>query len=96
MTNQPPTSLLMAAVPGLLPLHNVPVEISLEQQHRALQLEIQGMHWRLGQQREWHRLVERRMRNAERAKEDAERRNETLQKEMEEFFETFGEINRWK
>lgn len=30
------------------------------------------------------------MRNAERAYEDAERRNEALQKEMEEFFNTFG------
>ncbi|XP_027498912.1 rho GTPase-activating protein 24-like [Corapipo altera] len=68
----------------------------LEQQNRALQLEIQGMHWKLGQQRKWYRLVEVKMRNAERAKEDAERRNEMLQKEMEEFFETFGEMNRWK
>ncbi|XP_027538205.1 rho GTPase-activating protein 24-like [Neopelma chrysocephalum] len=69
---------------------------SLEQQNRVLQLEIQGMHWKLGQQRKWYRLVEMKMRNAERAKEDAERRNEMLQKEMEEFFETFGGMNRWK
>lgn len=54
------------------------------------------MHWKLGQQRKQHSLVEMKMRNAERAKEDAERRNEMLQKEMEEFFETFGEINKWK
>ncbi|XP_061858779.1 rho GTPase-activating protein 24-like [Colius striatus] len=69
---------------------------SLEQQHRELQSKIKDMHWKLGQQRKWYGLVEMKMRNAERAKEDAERRNEMLQKEMEEFFETFGEINRWK
>ncbi|XP_030359847.1 rho GTPase-activating protein 24-like [Strigops habroptila] len=69
---------------------------SLEQRNRELQSEIKGMHSKLGQQRKWYSLVEMKMRNAERAKEDAERRNEMLQKEMEEFFETFGEINRWK
>nr|XP_025957715.1 rho GTPase-activating protein 24-like isoform X1 [Dromaius novaehollandiae] len=69
---------------------------SLEQRNRALQLEIKDMHSKLGQQRKWYRLVEMKMRNAERAKEDAERRNEMLQKEMEDFFDTFGEINKWK
>ncbi|XP_057265481.1 rho GTPase-activating protein 24-like [Pezoporus wallicus] len=69
---------------------------SLEQRNRELQSEIKGMHSKLGQQRKWYSLVEMKMRNAERAKEDAEKRNEMLQKEMEEFFETFGEINRWK
>ncbi|XP_026713778.1 rho GTPase-activating protein 24-like [Athene cunicularia] len=69
---------------------------SLEQRNRELQAEVKGMHSKLGQQRKWYSLVEMKMRNAERAKEDAERRNEMLQKEMEEFFETFGEINRWK
>ncbi|XP_072729131.1 rho GTPase-activating protein 24-like [Ciconia boyciana] len=69
---------------------------SLEQRNRELQSEIKDMHSKLGQQRKWYSLVEMKMRNAERAKEDAERRNEMLQKEMEEFFETFGEINRWK
>ncbi|XP_064314481.1 rho GTPase-activating protein 24-like [Phalacrocorax carbo] len=69
---------------------------SLEQRNRELQSEIKDMHSKLGQQRKWYSLVEMKMRNAERAKEDAEKRNEMLQKEMEEFFETFGEINRWK
>ncbi|EOA96858.1 Rho GTPase-activating protein 24 [Anas platyrhynchos] len=68
----------------------------LEQRNRELQSEIKDMHWKLGQQRKQHSLVEMKMRNAERAKEDAERRNEMLQREMEEFFETFGEINKWK
>ncbi|XP_035194232.1 rho GTPase-activating protein 24-like [Oxyura jamaicensis] len=69
---------------------------SLEKRNRELQSEIKDMHSKLGQQRKQHSLVEMKMRNAERAKEDAERRNEMLQKEMEEFFETFGEINKWK
>ncbi|XP_042303438.1 rho GTPase-activating protein 24-like [Sceloporus undulatus] len=66
--------------------------LSLEQQNKELQLEIKDLHSKLGQQRKWYRLVEIKMRNAERAHEDAERRNETLQKEMEEFFDTFGEL----
>lgn len=33
------------------------------------------------------------MRNVERARADADRRNATLQQEMEQFFETFGELN---
>nr|XP_020638377.1 rho GTPase-activating protein 24-like [Pogona vitticeps] len=65
---------------------------SLEQQNNELQLEIKNLHSKLGQQRKWFRLVEIKMRNAERAYEDAERRNEALQKEMEEFFNTFGEL----
>lgn len=77
-------------------IYNACLPNSLEQRNRELQSEIKGMHSKLGQQRKRYNLVEMKMRNAERAKEDAERRNEMLQKEMEEFFETFGEINRWK
>lgn len=77
-------------------IYNVCLSNSLEQRNRELQSAIKDMHSKLGQQRKWYSLVEMKMRNAERAKEDAERRNEMLQKEMEEFFETFGEINRWK
>ncbi|XP_061477917.1 rho GTPase-activating protein 24-like [Rhineura floridana] len=65
---------------------------SLEQRNKELQLEIKDLHSKLGQQRRWYRLVEIKMRNTERACEDAERRNETLQREMEEFFDTFGEL----
>ncbi|XP_062826376.1 rho GTPase-activating protein 24 [Anolis carolinensis] len=65
---------------------------SLEQQNEELQLEIKDLHSKLGQHRKWYHLVEIKMRNAERAHEDAERRNQLLQKEMEEFFDTFGEL----
>ncbi|KAJ7316433.1 hypothetical protein JRQ81_002595 [Phrynocephalus forsythii] len=66
---------------------------SLEQENNVLQLEIKNLHSKLGWQRKWYRLVEIKMHNAERAYEDAERRNEALQKEMEEFFNTFGELS---
>ncbi|XP_062976890.1 rho GTPase-activating protein 24-like [Elgaria multicarinata webbii] len=66
--------------------------LSLEQQNKELQLEIKDLHSKLGQQRKWYRLVEIKMCNAERAYEDAERRNEMLQREMEDFFDTFGEL----
>lgn len=77
-------------------IYNIVPSNSLEQRNRELQSEIKDMHSKLGQQRKRHSLVEMKMQSAERAKEDAERRNEMLQKEMEEFFETFGGINRWK
>lgn len=76
-------------------LYSICVSTSLEQ-NRALQLEFQGMLWKLGQQCMWYRLKKTGMRNAERAKEDTERRNETLQRAMEEFFRTFGEMHGWK
>ncbi|XP_048343141.1 rho GTPase-activating protein 24-like [Sphaerodactylus townsendi] len=67
---------------------------SLEQQNKELQLEIKDLHSKLGQQRKWYHLVEIKIRNAERAREDAERRNATLQREMEQFFDTFGELTK--
>ncbi|XP_053157786.1 rho GTPase-activating protein 24-like [Hemicordylus capensis] len=66
--------------------------LSLEQRNKELQLEIKDLHSKLGQQRKWYNLVEIKIRNAEMAREEAERRNETLQREMEEFFDTFGEL----
>lgn len=58
-------------------LYSVCVSTSLEQ-NRVLQLEFQGMLWKVGQQHKWYRLGEMGMRHAERAKEDEERRNEML------------------
>ncbi|KAJ6667901.1 hypothetical protein lerEdw1_016222 [Lerista edwardsae] len=66
--------------------------VSLEQRNKELQLEIKDLHSKLGQQRKWYNLVEIKMRNAEKAREDAEKQNEILQREMEEFFDTFGEL----
>lgn len=50
------------------------------------------LHDELEQEKKKFTMVEIKMRNAERAKEDAEKRNDMLQKEMEQFFSTFGEL----
>lgn len=46
----------------------------------------------LDQERKKHTMLEIKLRNSERAREDAEKRNQLLQKEMEEFFSTLGSL----
>ncbi|XP_042636591.1 rho GTPase-activating protein 22 [Orycteropus afer afer] len=46
----------------------------------------------LDQERKKYTMLEIKLRNSERAREDAERRNQLLQKEMEEFFSTLGSL----
>ncbi|XP_016134156.1 rho GTPase-activating protein 24 isoform X2 [Sinocyclocheilus grahami] len=65
----------------------------LEQRNKVLQGEVAGLCSTLEQQRRWVSVSEIKMRNVERARVDADRRNTTLQQEMEQFFETFGELN---
>ncbi|XP_062333609.1 rho GTPase-activating protein 24 [Osmerus eperlanus] len=65
---------------------------SLEQRNLELETEMVGLHEELGQERKKYTMVEIKLRNAERAKDDAERRNQMLQKEMEQFFSTFGDL----
>ncbi|XP_053260143.1 rho GTPase-activating protein 24 isoform X1 [Podarcis raffonei] len=65
---------------------------SLEQRNLSLETEMLGLHDELEQEKKKFTMVEIKMRNAERAKEDAEKRNDMLQKEMEQFFSTFGEL----
>ncbi|RXM96131.1 Rho GTPase-activating protein 24 [Acipenser ruthenus] len=65
---------------------------SVEQRNEELELEVKNLHLNLEQQRKWYNIVEIKMRNAERAKADAEKRNAMLQREMEEFFDTFGDL----
>ncbi|XP_006000400.1 rho GTPase-activating protein 24 isoform X2 [Latimeria chalumnae] len=65
---------------------------SLEQRNLELKTEVVTLHEELDQEKKKYTMVEIKMRNAERAKEDAEKRNEMLQKEMEQFFSTFGEL----
>lgn len=64
----------------------------LEQRNKVLQGEVAGLRSTLEQQRRWVSVAEIKMRNVERARADADRRNTTLQQEMEQFFETFGEL----
>ncbi len=65
----------------------------LEQRNKVLQGEVAGLHSTLEQQRRWVSVAEIKMRNVERARADADKRNTTLQHEMEQFFETFGKLN---
>ncbi|XP_064165161.1 rho GTPase-activating protein 24 isoform X2 [Anguilla rostrata] len=65
---------------------------SLEHRNLELETEMVNLHEELDQERKKYTMVEIKLRNAERAKEDAEKRNEMLQKEMEQFFSTFGEL----
>uniref|UniRef100_A0A8C9SCJ0 Rho GTPase-activating protein 24 n=1 Tax=Scleropages formosus TaxID=113540 RepID=A0A8C9SCJ0_SCLFO len=65
---------------------------SLENRNMELETEMVNLHEELDQERKKYTMVEIKLRNAERAKEDAEKRNEMLQKEMEQFFSTFGEL----
>lgn len=70
-------------------LYSICVSTSLEQ-NRALQLEFQGMLWKLGQQRMWYRLGETGMRNAERAKEDTERKMKRSKEQWRSSLEPLG------
>ncbi|XP_068429783.1 rho GTPase-activating protein 24 isoform X2 [Clinocottus analis] len=65
---------------------------SLEQRNLELETEMVGLHEELDQERKKYTMAEIKLRNAERAKDDAERRNQTLQKEMEQFFSTFSDL----
>ncbi|KAF6733304.1 Rho GTPase-activating protein 24 [Oryzias melastigma] len=65
---------------------------SLEQRNLDLETEMVSLHEELDQERKKYTMVEIKLRNAERAKEDAERRNQMLQKEMEQFFSTFSDL----
>ncbi|XP_037608928.1 rho GTPase-activating protein 24 isoform X1 [Sebastes umbrosus] len=65
---------------------------SLEQRNLDLETEMVGLHEELDQERKKYTMAEIKLRNAERAKDDAERRNQMLQKEMEQFFSTFSDL----
>ncbi|KAM9451438.1 rho GTPase-activating protein 24 isoform 2-T2 [Clarias gariepinus] len=65
----------------------------LEQRNEALQGQVAGLRATLEQQRRSVSVTEIKMRNMERARADADRRNAALQQEMEQFFDTFGELN---
>lgn len=47
----------------------------------------------LVQQRRWYQAVQSRIDESEKARATAELRNATLQREMEQLFDTFGELN---
>ncbi|XP_031173738.1 rho GTPase-activating protein 24 isoform X5 [Sander lucioperca] len=65
---------------------------SLEQRNLELETEMVSLNEELDQERKKYTMAEIKLRNAERAKDDAERRNQMLQKEMEQFFSTFSDL----
>lgn len=56
-------------------------------------MEVVQLKSNLAQQRHWYQAVQAKMAESERARAAAERRNATLQREMEQFFDTFEELN---
>ncbi|XP_021166575.2 rho GTPase-activating protein 22 [Fundulus heteroclitus] len=67
--------------------------ISLEQRNEELQVEVVRLKTNLSQQRHWYQVVQAKIVESERARAAAELRNATLQREMDQFFDTFGELN---
>uniref|UniRef100_A0A096MI66 Rho GTPase activating protein 24 n=1 Tax=Poecilia formosa TaxID=48698 RepID=A0A096MI66_POEFO len=67
--------------------------ISLEQRNEELEVEVVRLKTNLSQQRHWYQVVQAKIVESERAKAAAELRNATLQREMDQFFDTFGELN---
>ncbi|KAG7230253.1 hypothetical protein INR49_024357, partial [Caranx melampygus] len=67
--------------------------ISLEQRNEELQVEVVRLKTNLVQQRHWYQAIQAKIVESERARAAAELRNATLQREMEQYFDTFGELN---
>ncbi|NWH66963.1 RHG22 protein, partial [Geococcyx californianus] len=62
----------------------------IEETSADLQKQVVRLEEELDQERKKYTMLEIKLRNSERAREDAEKRNNLLQKEMEEFFSTLG------
>nr|XP_033798983.1 rho GTPase-activating protein 22 isoform X3 [Geotrypetes seraphini]XP_033798984.1 rho GTPase-activating protein 22 isoform X3 [Geotrypetes seraphini] len=65
----------------------------LEDTSTELQLKVHRLEEAMDQERKKYAMLEIKLRNSERAREDAEKRNQLLQKEMEEFFSTLGNLS---
>lgn len=55
-------------------------------------MEVVQLKSNLSQQHRWYQAVQAKIGESERARAAAERRNATLQREMEQFIDTFGEL----
>ncbi|KAG7492634.1 hypothetical protein MATL_G00016380 [Megalops atlanticus] len=64
----------------------------LEESSAALCAHMERLEHEMDQERKKQRMLEIKLRNSERAREDAENRNRLLQEEMEEFFSTLGDL----
>ncbi|XP_047673337.1 rho GTPase-activating protein 22 isoform X2 [Tachysurus fulvidraco] len=64
----------------------------LEESSAMLRSQMERIEHDMEQERKKQRMLEIKLRNSERAREDAENRNRLLEKEMEDFFSTLGEL----
>ncbi|XP_059934751.1 rho GTPase-activating protein 22 isoform X2 [Mesoplodon densirostris] len=64
----------------------------LEEGSADLRKRMSQLEEELDQEKKKYTMLEIKLRNSERAREDAEKRNQLLQKEMEEFFSTLGSL----
>ncbi|XP_004557673.1 rho GTPase-activating protein 22 isoform X2 [Maylandia zebra] len=64
----------------------------LEESSAALCAQMERLEQEMEQERKKQRMLEIKLRNSERAREDAENRNRLLEKEMEDFFATLGDL----
>ncbi|XP_051959152.1 rho GTPase-activating protein 22-like [Xyrauchen texanus] len=66
--------------------------MKLEESSAALCAQMERLEQEMEQERKRKRMLEIKLRNSERAREDAENRNRLLEKEMEDFFSTLGDL----
>ncbi|XP_064418633.1 rho GTPase-activating protein 22 isoform X1 [Latimeria chalumnae] len=64
----------------------------LEESSAELRIQVGRLKEELDQERKKYTMFEIKLRNSDRAREDAEKRNQLLQKEMEDFFTTLGDL----
>ncbi|KAM4527035.1 rho GTPase-activating protein 22 isoform 2-T2 [Fundulus diaphanus] len=64
----------------------------LEESSTALCAQVEHLEQEMAQEKKKQRMLEIKLRNSERAREDAENRNRLLEKEMEDFFSTLGDL----
>uniref|UniRef100_A0A672LD25 Rho GTPase activating protein 22 n=1 Tax=Sinocyclocheilus grahami TaxID=75366 RepID=A0A672LD25_SINGR len=64
----------------------------LEESSSARCAQMERLEQEMEQERKRKRMLEIKLRNSERAREDAENRNRLLEKEMEDFFSTLGDL----
>ncbi|XP_051504184.1 rho GTPase-activating protein 22 isoform X2 [Myxocyprinus asiaticus] len=66
--------------------------LKLEESCIALHIQMERLEEELDQEKKKYCMLEIKLRNSQRAHEDAENRNRLLQREMEEFFSTLGDL----
>ncbi|XP_061691666.1 uncharacterized protein LOC133509046 [Syngnathoides biaculeatus] len=67
--------------------------VSLQERNKELQAEVVLLKTNLSRQRHWYQVVQAKITESERERTAAELRNSALQKDMEQFFDTFGDLN---